>query len=342
MSPRTIRCGSVCFGGGIDFAAVLAQLGRNVVEVERVIDLLLGGCRDDDIVFQAQQGVLAECEAALDGALAQRDVVHLGAGEVLQRGAVAGARQQPYIDLEIVAQGEADLVLSAREQLVDEREGGDMLDRGGDYVRLAGWAGDEQVEVADRLAAAPQRACWRDRLDSGEEPDEFADALRVLARHVDAKARGVLAIVLDALEQLVGKLLAHARQRQQVAALGGFFQAVDVVHAEGGVDQRHGLRAHAGKAQQLQHGWLVALQQAPRAAASFPWRRGRGYWPPCLCQCRESRAAPWDRRRPLQASRAAWSAALPLPRRGDRSECETDQLRRSPAVQLSHRAGVRG
>ena len=36
----------------------------------------------------------------------------LGAGEVLQRGAVAGARQQADVDLQVVAQGEADLVLA--------------------------------------------------------------------------------------------------------------------------------------------------------------------------------------------------------------------------------------
>ena len=62
-------------GGGFELAAVLAQFGRDVVEVERVVDFLLGGGGDDDVVFEAQQGVLAEREAALDGALAQGDVV---------------------------------------------------------------------------------------------------------------------------------------------------------------------------------------------------------------------------------------------------------------------------
>ena len=137
-------------GGGFDFAAVLAQLGRDVVEVEGAVDLLLGGGGDDGVVFEAEQGVLAEREAALEGALAQRDVVDLGAGEVLQRGAVAGAGKQADVDLEVVAEGEADLVLALGEELVDERERGDVLDGGGDDVGLAGGAGDEQVEVADR------------------------------------------------------------------------------------------------------------------------------------------------------------------------------------------------
>ena len=149
----------------------------------------------------------------------------------------------------------------AREQLVDERQRGDVLHGCGDDVGLAGRAGDEQVEVADGFAAAAQGAGGRDGVDAGELADEFGDALGVLARDVDAEARGVLAVVLDALEQLVGELLPHARQRQQVAALGGCFQRVDVGDAERGVEQRDGLRAHAGQAQQLQHGGLVALQQ---------------------------------------------------------------------------------
>ena len=228
MSPRVMSVRQRVVGGGFDFAAVLAQLGRNVVEVERVVDLLLGGGGDDRVVFEAEQSVLAEREAAFDGALAQGDVVHLGAGEVLQRRSVAGARQQADVDLEIVAEGEGDLVLAFGEELVDERKGGDVLDGGGDDVGLAGGAGDEQVEVADGLAAAAQRAGGGDRLDAGERADERADALGVLAGVVDAEARGVVAVVLDALEELGGELLAHARQGEQVAALGGRFERVDV------------------------------------------------------------------------------------------------------------------
>ena len=64
-------------GGGFEFAAVLAQLGRDVVEVEGVVDLLFAGGGDDRVVFETEQSVFAEGEAAFDGALAQGDVVHL-------------------------------------------------------------------------------------------------------------------------------------------------------------------------------------------------------------------------------------------------------------------------
>ena len=89
------------------------------------------GGGDDDVVFEAEQGVLVEGEAAFDGALAQGDVVHLGAGEVLQGGSVAAAGQEADVDLKIVAEGEADFVLALGEELVDEREGGDVFDGGG-------------------------------------------------------------------------------------------------------------------------------------------------------------------------------------------------------------------
>ena len=117
-------------GGGFDLAGVFAELGRDVVEVEGVVDFCLGGCGDDGVVFDAEEGVLVEGEAALDGSLAEGDVVHLGAGEVLEGGSVAAAREEADVDLEVVAEGEGDFVLAFGEELVDEGEGGDVLDCG--------------------------------------------------------------------------------------------------------------------------------------------------------------------------------------------------------------------
>ena len=52
-----------------------------------------------------------------------------------------------------------------------------MLDGGGDYVGLAGGAGDEEVEVADGLAAAAEGAGGSDLIDAREGADEGADAV---------------------------------------------------------------------------------------------------------------------------------------------------------------------
>ena len=102
----------------------------------------------------------------------------LGAGEVLEGGSVAGAGEEADVDLEIVAEGEGDLVLAAGHELVDEGEGGDVLDGGGDDVGLTGGAGGEEVEVADGLAAAAEGAGGGDLVDAGELEDEGGDAFR--------------------------------------------------------------------------------------------------------------------------------------------------------------------
>ena len=110
----------------------------------------------------------------------------------------------------MIAQCEADLVLAAGDEVVDQRQGGDVFDRGGNNVRLAGGAGDEQVQVADRVFAAAKRACGRDDLDAGVLADERTDAVGPFGGRVDAKAAGILAVVFDAFEDLVDLFLAEA------------------------------------------------------------------------------------------------------------------------------------
>ncbi len=212
-------------GGGFEFAGVFAQLGWDVVEVEGVVDVGFGCGGDDDVVFDAEESVLVQGEAAFDGALAKGYVVHLGAGEVLEGGSVAGAGEEADVDLEIVAEGEADFVLAFGEELVDEGQGGDVFDGGGDDVGLAGRAGDEEVEVADGLAAAAEGAGGGDLVDAGEGADEIADGVGVVLGFVDAEAAGVFAVVFDAFEELGDELFAHAGELGEVAGFGGGFEA---------------------------------------------------------------------------------------------------------------------
>jgi len=158
-------------GGCVEFAAVFAELGWDVVEFEGVVDGLFGFGGDDLVVFEAEERVFAEGEAALDGALPEGDVVHLAAGEVLQGCSVAGAGEEADVDLEVVAEGEGDFVLAFGDELVDERQVGDVLDCCGDDVGLAGGAGGEEVEVAYGLAASAEGAGGGDLVDSGEGAD---------------------------------------------------------------------------------------------------------------------------------------------------------------------------
>ena len=257
-------------GGGFEFAGVFAELRRDVVEVEGVVDVGFAcGC-DDDVVFDAEQSVLVEGKAAFDGALAEGDIVHLAAGEVLQSGSVAAAGEEADVDLEVVAEGKADFVLAFGEELVDERKGGDMFDRRADDAGFACRAGDEEVEVAHGFPASAEAAGGSDLIDAREGADEIADGVGVLPGLIDAEAAGVLAVVLDALEELGDELFAHARKLGQVAGLGCGFEAIDIADLAGGPDESDRFWAHAGKTQKVEHGGFVFLQEL------FAQRKGAG------------------------------------------------------------------
>ena len=136
-----------------------------------------------------------------------------------------------------------------------------MLDGGADDVGLAGGAGDEEVEVADGLAAAAEGAGGGDLVDAGEFADEGGDAFGVVAGLVDAEAAGVSAVVLDAFEELGDEFFAHAGELGEVAGFGGGFERVDVADLAGGPDEGYGLGAHAGEAEEFEHGGLVFLEE---------------------------------------------------------------------------------
>ena len=125
-------------------------------ETERRVDALFVVAGDARVVVDAKEPVLVQLEAALDGAIAQRDVVGLRAGEVLQRGAEALARDEPQVGLEAAPEQHARLGFAVGEHPLDELVAGEGLHE------RAGRAGREDVEVAAGLAAAPQAADHRD------------------------------------------------------------------------------------------------------------------------------------------------------------------------------------
>ncbi len=139
--------------GGFDLAAVLAQLGRHERQAERVVDVLLRSrpppAAPSSMRYRPYSFSL---KPALDGAVAQRDVVRLRAGEVLQRGAEALARHEAQVGLEPAAQQHARLGFAVREDALDEAVAGE-----GVHQRRR-CAGGEDVEIAARLAAAAQAA----------------------------------------------------------------------------------------------------------------------------------------------------------------------------------------
>src|SRR5918911_1694561 len=65
-------------------SSAVAQLRRYPREPEAVVDLLLGGAAERLTGRVVEDPVLGDVQPAPHGALAQADVVRLGAGEVLQ------------------------------------------------------------------------------------------------------------------------------------------------------------------------------------------------------------------------------------------------------------------
>ena len=206
-----IRCGQGVILGGVDFAQVLAQLGRDVVELQLGVDFFFGFSGDRLFGVELGQAVFAEGVSHLQSALAQGDVVGFRAGEVLHGGAEGFRRQKAHVHLHAAAQAEADFVLAAGDDFHQAGEFDDVLDElfaGG--VIAAGLAGDQDVEVADGFAPAAQGSGGRDLFHAGIIAQMLDDFLGLAFGGVEQKAAGDAAIVLDGLEQLLFLLLAHA------------------------------------------------------------------------------------------------------------------------------------
>ena len=200
-----------------------------------------------------------------------------------------------------------------------------MLDCGADDVGFAGGAGDEEVEVADGLAAAAEGAGGGDLVDAGEGADEGGDGVGVVLGLVDAEAAGVFAVVFDALEELGDELFAHAGELGEVAGFGGGFEAVDVADLAGGPDESDGFGAHAGEAEEFEHGGFVFLQELFAEGHGAGGEEGLDVGDHAFADAGDGEELLWGRRR---GWRAGWFAARRLRRRGGRSGCGRGRRRR--------------
>ena len=92
---------------GLDLAGILAQLGRDLGQPERLEQLGLGLAGDRSAV--ACQGIFVEREPAGQGPLAHRDVVRLRPGEIVQGERELGVLDPPQVALHAVGQPDARL-----------------------------------------------------------------------------------------------------------------------------------------------------------------------------------------------------------------------------------------
>ena len=173
---------------GLDLAPVLAQLGLDVRQPEEAVRAglvlerpELGGVALEwpAVLVDPEIALLAQRPAAITGDPAEPDVVVRGPGEVDEvRPGLAG-RHDHQVDLRAAEDRDRRLRGAGAEDLVDDAQVGEPVD---DRRRVRGL--DEQVEVADRLAAAAERS----RLD---DPRHAGDAAQLLDEVVARRLRPV-------------------------------------------------------------------------------------------------------------------------------------------------------
>jgi hypothetical protein len=230
-------------GGGLDLAAVLAQFGRNPGQPERGVDLLLGRARATAPALE--QTVLVELHALCDGQVAQPDVVRLRAGEVHQRRTAACRRDHAQVDLQAVAQHHRRARLAGLQHLRHLRMAHQLA---ADCAAVG--RGDEQVQVADGLAPAPQAAGGHRVLHPRRLPQEPQQRLGGLRGDDELEALFAACPLVDRGGDALLGLRAKAGQRADAPVVRGAAQLRQRVHVQVLVQRAHPLGPETGQLQQ--------------------------------------------------------------------------------------------
>ena len=153
--------GSVAPPRRLELAAVLAQLGRDEAVAEEGIERLLVPEGMHLSGLDHRDAVLGDREPVALRLLAQRDVVVLRAGEVLQEVAVALRRHDAEIEPEALLGDHGRLRVAVGDDLEHPRQADEVRRQ-----RRGVGGGRDHVEVAERLAA-PARAARLGDVDRG-------------------------------------------------------------------------------------------------------------------------------------------------------------------------------
>ena len=241
--------------GSLDLAAVLAQLRDDERQAEERVRLVLGGERAQlggiagqrlAVLADPQEALLRQAPAAVAGHRAEPDVVLLGPGEVDPVGPRLARWHDHQVGLRPAHQPDGRLVAALVDDRIDEPERGERLDQ---RLRLVGLG--EDVEIADRLLPAPERAGRLHRPDARRRRQRVDQRRDGLLGAVEAHPVEPLVELGDPLEDQRLGLGRHPAQAPQAAVLGGLAQVVDGLDAELRVELADGLRSEPGDAQQL-------------------------------------------------------------------------------------------
>ena len=212
------------------------------VEPEARVDLLLGRAAQRLAGGVVEDPVLGDVQAAPHRRLAQRDVVRLGAREVLQHVAELVGLDDLEVDLHAGVREHARAGVARRLHRLDQRQLGQ---RGRQRSGIVG--GGDDVEVLDGVGLAPQRAGDLDalggRVRAQRADDLLGDVQR--AREQDARRRPALRRLGEGLEQRLLDLRAEPAQAADLLLLGGGAQRVERVDPELVVEPPRALGAEA-------------------------------------------------------------------------------------------------
>jgi hypothetical protein len=234
---------------GGQLAAILAQLGRDPLIAEELVELLLVGRGEDLARLRVLDAVLGHGQLPADCLLPEGDVMRLRAGEVLQQVPVALGRDDAEVEPQAVVRDDRRFRRSAGDDLGHPRERGEM---GGERRRIA--RGGDDVEVAHGLAATAHAARLGDPLGRrvlAELGDRALDGGQDLAEE-HASTFGLTRLRLrERLEDLLFGLRPQSGQPGEQTLLGRGTKVGGGLNPELGMELLRGLGPEPGDVHHL-------------------------------------------------------------------------------------------
>ena len=224
--------GEFVFLGGIDFTPVFAEFGLHVIEAECAVDVgLLVNLGQGFAEFASLGGteaVFVQRPAARERAGAHAHIVLFAAGEIIQGEWKLGACDGAEIALDAALEDDAGFCCAVGEHIFHQGMGGEECHDGFRLLR-----GNDEIEVADDFFFSAEAAGDLGEVDIRMSAQVVQEALGDVGDIAEEELPGVAAHVLNALEDVCGRLLAEARQCGDGSVLAGTLEACHRVDFQG-------------------------------------------------------------------------------------------------------------
>lgn len=214
--------GEGIFFGGVDFPAVFAEFRGNKSEAESAVEGLLVFEFEGGLRFSFEQTPFAEVEAAVNGALAEGDIVFLGTSEVSEGGGPSGGGDNAKIAGDATGKDDAGFGFPVGDDLFHVGGGDKSLH---DFLRFFG--GGDEIEVFNDFLA-PAKAAGDFGLEDGGGGAEVGEkGLGGGQGRTEAVVFTIGGAALDGVEQVGGGFRAEAGERGEATVLAGLGEGGD-------------------------------------------------------------------------------------------------------------------